>query len=60
MHSIPNYAAREPDAMTTPITSNDPLVSIRDLKVTFRLDRHSSFEAVKGISFDIPRNAIPP
>ncbi len=35
----------------------DPLVSIRDLRVTFRLDKHTSFEAVKGISFDIPKNA---
>src|SRR5258708_7847937 len=35
----------------------DPLVRIRDLRVTFRLDKHTSFEAVKGISFDIPKNA---
>ena len=35
----------------------DPLVSIRDLRITFRIDKHSSFEAVKGISFDIPRNS---
>ncbi len=43
--------------MTTPITTNDPLLSVRNLRVTFRLDKHSSFEAVKGISFDIPHNA---
>ncbi len=43
--------------MDTPITSNEPLLQVRNLRVTFRLDKHSSFEAVKGISFDIPRNA---
>ncbi len=35
----------------------DPLVRVRDLRVSFRLDRHTTFEAVKGISFDVPRNA---
>ena len=35
----------------------EPLVRIRDLKVSFRLDRAHVFEAVKGISFDIPKNA---
>jgi peptide/nickel transport system ATP-binding protein len=35
----------------------DPLVSVRNLRVNFRLDKHTTFEAVKGISFDIPRNA---
>jgi peptide/nickel transport system ATP-binding protein len=34
----------------------DPLVRVRDLRVTFRLDKRTTFEAVKGISFDIPRN----
>src|SRR4030095_6200156 len=34
----------------------DPLVRVRDLRVSFRLDKHTTFEAVKGISFDIPRN----
>ncbi len=34
----------------------DPLVRVRDLRVAFRLDRHHTFEAVKGISFDVPRN----
>jgi len=43
--------------MTTPINIAEPLVSVRDLRVTFRIDKHSSFEAVKGISFDIPRNS---
>jgi peptide/nickel transport system ATP-binding protein len=35
----------------------EPLVSIRNLKVSFRLDRDHVFEAVKGVSFDIPKNA---
>ncbi|HET7097870.1 MAG TPA: dipeptide ABC transporter ATP-binding protein, partial [Casimicrobiaceae bacterium] len=34
----------------------ETLVSIRNLKVSFRLDRSNVFDAVKGISFDIPRN----
>jgi peptide/nickel transport system ATP-binding protein len=37
-------------------SSFDPLVRVRDLRVSFRLDKHTTFEAVKGISFDIPRN----
>jgi peptide/nickel transport system ATP-binding protein len=35
----------------------EPLLSVRNLRVTFRLDKHTEFEAVKGISFDIPKNA---
>jgi len=35
----------------------ETLVSIRNLKVSFRLDRSHSFEAVRGVSFDIPKNA---
>src|SRR6476659_4009174 len=34
-----------------------PLLSIRNLRVNFRLDKRTTFEAVKSISFDIPRNA---
>src|SRR5215471_20434055 len=34
----------------------ETLVSIRNLKVSFRLDRSNVFDAVKNISFDIPRN----
>ena len=34
-----------------------PLLSVRNLRVNFRLDKRTQFEAVKGISFDIPRNA---
>jgi peptide/nickel transport system ATP-binding protein len=34
-----------------------PLVAVRDLRVAFRLGGHETFEAVKGISFDIPENS---
>ena len=38
-------------------TSNsEPLVRVRDLRVSFQIDRETTFEAVKGISFDIPKN----
>ena len=30
---------------------------MRNLRVSFRTDRHHRFDAVKGISFDIPRNS---
>lgn len=33
-----------------------PLISIRNLRVNFRLDKHTAFEAVKGVSFDIHPN----
>jgi peptide/nickel transport system ATP-binding protein len=35
----------------------EPLLSVRNLRVNFRLDKHTTFEAVKGISFDIPANS---
>ncbi|WAW09150.1 ABC transporter ATP-binding protein [Oxalobacter vibrioformis] len=33
-----------------------PLLQVRNLQVRFRVDRQTTFEAVKHISFDIPRN----
>jgi len=36
---------------------DDPLVRVRNLRIGFRLDRNTVFDAVKGISFDIPRNS---
>ena len=39
------------------MTHPDPLLDVRGLRVSFRIDRHSSFEAVKGVSFAVPRNA---
>ena len=35
----------------------ETLLSVRNLRVNFRLDEHTTFEAVKGITFDIPKNA---
>jgi len=34
----------------------DNLLEVRDLRVQFRIDKANTFDAVKGISFDIPRN----
>jgi peptide/nickel transport system ATP-binding protein len=34
----------------------NPLVSVRKLKVSFRIDRSVVFDAVKGVSFDIPQD----
>ncbi len=39
------------------IDNTDLLLSVTDLRVSFRIDKTHSVEAVKGISFDIPRNA---
>src|SRR5471030_117953 len=36
--------------------SDDILLDVRRLRVSFRLDKHSSVEAVKGVSFRVPRN----
>ena len=33
------------------------LLQVRNLRVSFRLDKHTTVEALKGISFDIPENA---
>jgi peptide/nickel transport system ATP-binding protein len=35
----------------------ETLLSIRNLRINYRLDKDTTFEAVKGISFDIPNNA---
>jgi peptide/nickel transport system ATP-binding protein len=40
-----------------PVNAAEPLVRVRNLRVSFHTDRHHSFEAVKGISFDIPRDS---
>jgi len=40
--------------MITP--NNAPLLAVRDLRVAFRIDKASTFDAVRGISFDLPRN----
>ena len=43
--------------MATEIDNQDPLVRVKNLRVSFRLDRENTFDAVKGISFDIPHNS---
>lgn len=37
--------------------NSKPLLQVRGLRVNFRTDKKNSVEAVKGISFDVPRNA---
>jgi len=37
--------------------NNSPLLTVRDLRVSFRIDKATTFDAVRGISFDVPRNA---
>jgi peptide/nickel transport system ATP-binding protein len=36
---------------------DQPLLEVRNLRVSFRLDKKNTFEAVKGISFSLPKNA---
>lgn len=36
--------------------NNEILLSVQNLRIGFRLDRDTLFEAVKGVSFDIPMN----
>jgi ABC-type dipeptide/oligopeptide/nickel transport system ATPase component len=33
------------------------LLEVRNLRISFRIDKKNTFEAVKGISFSVPRNA---
>jgi peptide/nickel transport system ATP-binding protein len=37
-----------------PTAAGEPLLSVRDLRVSFRLGGDTTFDAVKGVSFDIP------
>jgi peptide/nickel transport system ATP-binding protein len=37
--------------------SDANLLEVRDLRVSFRTDKKNTFDAVKGISFSVPRNA---
>ncbi len=37
--------------------NEDTLLQVRDLRIAFRVDRHNTVEAVKGVSFDVPRNS---
>ncbi|AKU22264.1 ABC transporter ATP-binding protein [Massilia sp. NR 4-1] len=42
--------------MMPAMPSSEPLLQVRDLRIAFRLGRHERFEALKGVSFDVPRN----
>ncbi|WP_370663561.1 ABC transporter ATP-binding protein [Massilia aurea] len=37
--------------------TQEPLLQVRDLRIAFRTDKHNTFEALKGISFDVPDNS---
>ncbi|GAB3389288.1 ABC transporter ATP-binding protein [Massilia agri] len=37
--------------------NEDILLQVRDLRIDFRVDRKNTVEAVKGVSFDVPRNS---
>jgi peptide/nickel transport system ATP-binding protein len=39
------------------MNNDTPLLQVRDLRVSFKTDKTHFTEAVKGISFDVPRNA---
>ena len=43
--------------MTGEITTMEKLLEVKNLGVKFRLDGGTIFEAVKGVSFDIPKNS---
>ncbi len=42
----------------TPTMHSDNLLEIDTLRVTFRLDQNKRFEALNGVSFNIPRNSV--
>jgi peptide/nickel transport system ATP-binding protein len=46
--------------MDTPMKATtmagDPLVSVRNLRVSFQIDRDNVLEAIRGVSFDVPKN----
>ncbi|MEW6763720.1 MAG: ABC transporter ATP-binding protein [Pseudomonadota bacterium] len=37
--------------------NEDLLLQVRDLRIDFRVDKRNTVEAVKGVSFDVPRNS---
>ena len=37
--------------------NQEPLLQVRDLRIAFRTDKKNTFEALKGISFDVPANS---
>lgn len=58
----PDTTARSADFASADASGNPggqaaatPLLQVRDLRIHFRIDKKSTFEALKGISFDVPR-----
>jgi peptide/nickel transport system ATP-binding protein len=39
------------------MTQQSNLLEVRNLRISFRVDKKTTFEAVKGISFSLPKNA---
>ncbi len=39
------------------MSGDDNILSVQNLRVSFRLDKQTIVEALKGVSFDIPRNS---
>ncbi|MGB8337598.1 MAG: ABC transporter ATP-binding protein [Burkholderiales bacterium] len=37
--------------------ADNSLLEVKNLRVTFKIDKHSTFEAVKGVSFNVPHNS---
>src|SRR5690349_5692231 len=48
-------AGSETQMTTTP--NNDVLLRVRDLRISFRVDKKNTVQAIKGISFDVPQDA---
>ena len=43
--------------MTADMTQ-EPLLQVRDLRIAFRTDKRQTFDALKGISFDVPQPTL--
>jgi len=39
------------------MNDDDILLQVRDLRIAFRVDKKNTVEAVKGVSFDVPKNS---
>jgi peptide/nickel transport system ATP-binding protein len=37
--------------------ADNNLLEVKNLRVTFKIDKHTTFEAVKGVSFNVPYNS---
>ena len=57
MSAVTDRSDRARAAAATTAAGGQPLVSVRNLSVSFRIDKHTTFDAVKNISFDIPVNS---